>query len=209
MERVVIYDLDGTLIDSAWIVADILNRMRKGENVAPLTIEDVRLLTSLGGENMIKMALNCPTNKIGEKLAEFREAYRLTTTTEALVFPGVKAVLHHLKTHGIGVALCTNKPENLAIKTLKETKLYDVFDYAVYYNESGFNKPHPEPLNKIVDYFDLPKSHFVFIGDTETDLLAAQRAHLEFIFFDSGYDLTVNSRENLRTITNHLEFLKS
>ena len=202
-DSVVIYDLDGTLVDTARIVTEILNQMREQDNRAHLRLENVRPLTTNGGAEMIRIALNCPSNKVTEKLGEFRERYKLKETSEALVFPGVKSVLRRLKREGVSLAICTNKPKSLAVKTLKETKLYDFFDLGVYYDELGRNKPHPDPLFKIIDYFGLPKSAFVFIGDTKTDLLAATRAGLRFIFFDSGYDPQMTSRMGLEIISHH------
>ncbi len=76
-DSVVIYDLDGTLVDTARIVTEILNQMREQDNRAHLRLENVRPLTTNGGAEMIRIALNCPSNKVTEKLGEFRERYKL------------------------------------------------------------------------------------------------------------------------------------
>jgi len=205
--KVVIYDLDGTLVDSAQVVAQILNEMRSLINFEHLDIETVRLLTAKGGEEMIREALCCAEDQVSGRLKRFREKYARKSTGTELLFPGVRTILTTIKRAGSFLCICTNKPRLLTEKTLKDTGIHEFFDYSICQGEARRDKPNPDPLNEIIDLYKVARSQSLFIGDTRTDLQASRRARIDFIFFDSGYDLNMRAESGLKTINNHKQIL--
>ena len=117
-------------------------------------------------------------------------------------------VLGRLKIAGCRLAICTNKPRDLAEKTLGAVEILDHFDYVLCCDEASRNKPAPDPVIKILKNFDLSSDRACFIGDSEADLLAASSSGVDFIFYDSGYDCRMTSRQGLNVIKSHLPSLK-
>jgi len=151
---IVIYDLDGTLVDSAVTVTEIINKMRKYRGLIPLELAIVRPLTALGGEALIKTVLDCSDAEAPKCLNEFRQLYNDSKICPDTVFTGVVETLVSLKKLGKKLAVCTNKPRDLAIKTLNAIKITHFFDFNVCGGDVVNLKPSPDPLIKIAGAFN-------------------------------------------------------
>ena len=204
----VIYDLDGTLVDSAVTVTTVLNVLRRNQSKSLLSAEHVRPLTSLGGHELIRQTIGCADQEVDAYLNEFRRLYAETEICPNTLFPQVTEVLERLKIAGCQLAICTNKPRDLAEKTLGAVEILDHFDYVLCCDEASRNKPAPDPVIKILKNFDLLSDRACFIGDSEADLLAARSSGVAFIFYDSGYDCRMTTRKGLNVIKSHLPSLK-
>ena len=123
MKDLVIYDLDGTLVDSAITVTKVLNTMRQSRELPELEVSFLRPLTALGGNELIKIALQCESREIDGLLSEFRGIYSQVKIGLETVFEGVFETLGAIKRQGCKLSVCTNKHRNLAIKTLEAVKL--------------------------------------------------------------------------------------
>ena len=165
-------------------------------------------MTSLGGRELIKQTLECIDQEADAYLHEFRCLYAESEIYPNTLFPQVTEVLGRLKIAGCRLAICTNKPRDLAEKTLGAVEISDHFDYVLCCDEASRNKPAPDPVIKILKNFDLSSDRACFIGDSEADLLAASSSGVDFIFYDSGYDCRMTSRQGLNVIKSHLPSLK-
>ena len=204
----VIYDLDGTLVDSAITVTTVLNILRQKQSKSLLSAEFVRPVTSLGGHELIRQALECADQEVDVYLNEFRRLYAETDIGSDTLFPEVSETLGRLKMAGCRLAICTNKPRDLAEKTLAAVELLDQFDFLLCYDEAARNKPAPDPVIKILKNLDCSPDRACFIGDSEADLLAARGSDVAFIFYDSGYDCRMTTRKGLNLVKSHLPSLR-
>lgn len=185
--EIVVFDLDGTLIDSAPTVASLLNDMRAECGLGPIDITLYRKWSSVGGLSLVQRALGMDCNAPA-KLAEFRARYRAFRTPLSSVFHGVKETLDTLKSQNIGMAICSNKPEHLAQKVLIETGLRGYFHSVIGGDTTIRTKPHRDPLDLSLKHFTALPSAAILVGDSSVDQRTAQAAAIPFVFFSSGYD---------------------
>ena len=206
-KELVIYDLDGTLVDSAITVTDILNSMRSSLKMGALETSFVRPFTALGGEALIKMAMNCDDSEVTGYLNEFRQIYARLEVHPDTIFAGVIETLQSLKDCGIHLAICTNKPRDLAIKTLNALKLTPFFDCKICGDDVANLKPSTDPIFKITRSLSIEVSRCIFVGDTSVDYNAAKACDMDFLFYDSGYDDMLLEAHNPERIVSHVEVL--
>ena len=204
---IVIYDLDGTLVDSAVTVTEIINKMRKYRGLIPLELAIVRPLTALGGEALIKTVLDCSDAEAPKCLNEFRQLYNDSKICPDTVFTGVVETLVSLKKLGKKLAVCTNKPRDLAIKTLNAIKITHFFDFNVCGGDVVNLKPSPDPLIKIAGAFNKDVSSCIFVGDSSVDYYAARACGMQFLFYDSGYDPVLYESLQPNKIMSHADIL--
>ena len=135
--KLVIFDLDGTLVDSDKTVMKILNTIREDLTLPALKIKNISSSLSLGGEEMIKKIIG---NDVDTKkyLGIFRQRYLEDSLNKENLFDGVINYLKHLKSKNIQMAVFTNKPKDLTNKTLKRHKIYDFFNYIVTSDDVEF-----------------------------------------------------------------------
>ena len=207
IKELVIYDLDGTLVDSAITVTKILNTMRQTRGLPVLDKKFVRPLTALGGNKMIKMALQCENGDIDRLLLEFRGMYSQAKIGQETIFDEVLETLEIIKRHGCLLSICTNKPRHLAIKTLEDLKLRSFFDAELCGGDIQNLKPAPDPLLELTRKFNINTKNCCFIGDTVVDYVAAKKSEIDFVYYDSGYDEHLNDLYKPVRITRHREAL--
>jgi phosphoglycolate phosphatase len=188
MVKLIVYDLDGTLINSAKIVKDILNQMRAEIGLQHLTIKRLVPWLSMGGEDLVANALEIPAEHIQSQLLKFRKRYAELITPEDSLYPGVKEVLSELSDQGYQLAICTNKPRGLAEKALKETQLHSFFAYLNAGDDLLHKKPHPENILSCLSYFGLSPQEAILVGDSKVDQALAMAAKVAFVQYLPGYD---------------------
>ena len=177
--ELVIFDLDGTLVDSDKTVIRLLNTIRKDLNLTALKLKDISFYLSLGGEEMIKktIASDIDTKKY---LGIFRQRYLEDSLDNENLFDGVVNYLNHLKVKRIQMAVFTNKPKDLTNKTLKRHNIYNFFNYIVTSDDVEFKKPSPDGCYKIIKMSSILPENIVMIGDSELDQKSANSASIPF-----------------------------
>jgi phosphoglycolate phosphatase len=185
---VLLFDLDGTLVDSASTIGQVLNAMRAARGHAPHDSARYRSWVSLGAEQLIANALDAAPDQVAELLAAFRAAYRELPTPASALYPGVAAVLAALHAQGYRMAICSNKPQALCAKVLRDTGLEPYFQVVVGGDTASHPKPHAAPLEHALAALGAQPDQAVLIGDSTVDQRAAAAAGLPFIFFRGGYD---------------------
>ena len=187
-----ILDLDGTLVDSAVTITSTLNIMRDRDRLPPLDIEAVKPFISLGAEKLLEATLPHQDIGISTKLQQFRSIYLDSEIRPDNLFEGVDDTLILLKSLGVGLAICTNKPRPLTVKTLEATGIARHFDCIVCGSETPNDKPAPDQLLLILEMLGAQRQDCLFVGDTRVDHQASLAAGIPFMFFPSGYDPEVN-----------------
>lgn len=186
--RSIIFDLDGTLIDSAALVGCILDGMRAEAGLAPLEPAFYRLWSSRGGLALVGHALGIAPADAQPAVDEFRRRYRALPTPIDSIFPGAVATLSTLRDWQFRLAICSNKPEHLCRKVLQETRLDAFFEAIIGGDSTPYSKPHPEPLLHAMAAIDAKPASSLMIGDSSVDQRTAAAAGVRFIFFAGGYD---------------------
>ena len=185
--KLVIFDLDGTIVDSGKTVLRLLNDIRRQLNVSVMEFSEISKVLSLGGRHLIETALG-PTVNSQEYLQHFRALYLNDSLFGEELYPGFLDYLHALKKNNIKTAICTNKPSQLVQKVLKHHKIEQYFEFILADNGLLPKKPSPEGLLQIVNWAQIDPKQAIMIGDSRIDQLAASSAGVPFAFHQAGYD---------------------
>jgi phosphoglycolate phosphatase len=191
--RLIVFDLDGTLIDSAYTVMKLLNELRATRGAPKKSRDEILPWLSSGGEDLIRNVLDTTEPDDVEKMLRiFRLMYIDEPVSEDLIYPGVREVLSLCRSMQIQTAISTNKPRMLVDRATENLVLRDSFDLIVSPDEVGKRKPHPENLLLCSRALNVPVSEVVFIGDSSIDQETAHNAGVKFYFHSNGYNDGVN-----------------
>ena len=193
----ILFDLDGTLVDTAPDLMNAHNHVMKKYGYETKTTEDIRQLVGKGASSLIGRSVWGQAKKeFGqindqvikqEMVKEFIDYYKKNISAESKLIKGVLDFLKWAKKNSISMGVCTNKQENLSIKLLKEIKIYDYFEYVAGSDTFDYCKPDPRHLTNVVEIMqgDIKKS--LMIGDSETDAESSKAAGIPFILIEDGY----------------------
>ncbi len=202
-----IFDLDGTIVDSAPTVLSIINKLRCQRQLSSIFLSDVYPHLSKGGSQLIENFF-IGGDSVEKTLEHFRALYKEHTLESELLYPGVIEFVRTLKQADCRLAICSNKPTYLVDKVLRRHGLSAKFDMVVGSSDVTVSKPDPEGLQKILDYFGQPPSRTVMIGDSKSDQQAAVRAEIPFYHHKQGYDDGVLSDTVARQFDHYSELTR-
>ena len=199
----VLFDLDGTLIDTAPDLMNAHNHVMQKFGYETKSTEEIRNLVGKGAASMIGRSLwsqarkelkKIDDEKIKSKMVdEFIDYYGKNIAVESKLLPGVLEFLKWCKKNNISMAVCTNKTEHLAVDLLKQINVFDYFEYVAGYNTFDYCKPDPRHLTNVIEIIQGELKKSIMIGDSETDSESAKAAGLPFILVEDGYtDKTIN-----------------
>ena len=203
----VIFDLDGTLIDTAPDLIDSLNHTIAAADLSPVTFDDLTHLVGQGARVMIKRAFELRKVKLDETEAEtmfdhFVEHYRNNMPGKSRPFPGVVECLERLASAGMTLAICTNKSELLAIPLIEELGLSGHFAAITGGDTFPVRKPDAAHIFGTIEKAGGVRGKAVMVGDSINDILAAKNAGVPSIAVDFGYsDVPVASLSPDRVIS--------
>jgi len=193
----ILFDLDGTLVDTAPDLMRAHNHVMKKYGFPTKSTNDIRNLMGQGAGAMIGRSIwgqakkefgKIDDQKIkAEMVKEFINYYGNNIINESTLINGVEEFLKWCQGKNISMAVCTNKQEHLAIDLLKKIGIYDYFEYLAGSNTFDYCKPDPRHITSIIEILggDIKKS--LMIGDSETDANAARAASIPVILLENGY----------------------
>ena len=185
----VLFDLDGTLLDTAPDLANALNVTleRNGRNT--LAYESIRPVVSYGGRALIQLGFNIkPDHPEFEPLRlQLLDYYLNHIADQTTLFPGMEGVLNHLEDQGTKWGIVTNKPGWLTEPLLTAVGLRSRTAVVVSGDTLKENKPHPAPLLHACKEIGGTPAHCVYVGDAERDIQAGQRAGMFTLIAMFGY----------------------
>lgn len=199
-----IFDLDGTLVDSLPDVRLSMNEALANIDRRELQPSEVYDMIGKGGSWLAECAL-AQTGDAGDDeaikalLGDFLSIYRARPAAVSTLFPNALETLDILRDSGHGLAVCTNKPRPTTEPVLDHFGLTDYFPVVLCGDDIEHRKPDPRHLQQAMAAFDASPAQTVMIGDSENDTIAANRADVASVFVTFGYcnipltDLTFDS----------------
>ncbi len=191
--RGALFDLDGTLLDSAPDMLATVNRMRATRGMPPMALEAIRPHVSRGSRAMSRAAF--PDIDAGDTAAvealvpEFLALYAQELGRHGGVFDGIEAMLAALEADGVRWGIVTNKPEYLARMVVPQLGWQDRCAVLVGGDSLAHRKPHPMPVLHAAAAIGLPPAACVYVGDDERDIVAARAAGMPSVAALWGYRL--------------------
>ena len=193
----VLFDLDGTLVDTAPDLMLAHNHVMKKFGYPTKSTEDIRNLVGKGAGALIGRSIwgqakkefsKVLDDKIKDEMVkEFINFYGKNINNESTLINGVKEFLIWCKEQNISMAVCTNKQERLSNDLLKKIGIYDFFEYVAGSDTFDYCKPDPRHLTNVVEILDGNVKKTIMIGDSETDANAAKAAEIPVILLENGY----------------------
>jgi phosphoglycolate phosphatase len=186
--RAVLFDLDGTLLDTAPDMAEALNRLREAEGMDRLPFAQIRPLVSHGAPRLIRFAFDAPEGDRYESLRRrFLDFYAGALAVHTRLFAGFERVLDSVEVSGLRWGIVTNKPGWLTAPLLEELGLASRCACVVAGDTLAERKPHPLPLLHAAGLLGLEPRNCVYLGDAERDVQAARNAGMIPLVAGFGY----------------------
>ena len=193
----ILFDLDGTLVDTAPDLMSAHNHVMKKYGYPTKSTEDIRNLVGKGAGALIGRSIwgqakkefgKIEDEKIkNEMVTEFIDFYAKNIVKESKLVNGVKEFLKWCKNQNISMAVCTNKQEHLSNDLLKKIGIYDYFEYVAGSDTFDYCKPDPRHLTSVIEILDGDIKKTLMIGDSERDANAAKAAEIPVILLENGY----------------------
>ena len=193
----ILFDLDGTLVNTAPDLMLAHNHVMKKYGYNERKLSDIRKLAGGGSKTMLTRSIHeiaelsgrikKTDDVIEEMTKEFIDYYSKNILAESTLKKGVLDFLSWCKKNSISMGVCTNKQEHLSIDLLKKIKIYDFFDYVAGGNTFDYNKPDPKHLTSTIEIIGGSITKSLMIGDSETDSNSAKATNIPFILLEDGY----------------------
>ncbi|MFZ5556988.1 MAG: HAD family hydrolase [Pseudomonadota bacterium] len=185
----VLFDLDGTLADTAPDLGGALNRQRGRRGLAPLAIAQIRPHASAGARGLLAVGFGLkPGDAEFEPMREeFLALYRERLCEETRLFPGMPELLDELERRGVGWGIVTNKPERFTLPLLDALALAERAACVVSGDTCPQPKPHPGPLLAASERMGVDPTDCIYVGDDERDTRASLAAGMRSIVACYGY----------------------
>ena len=185
----ILFDLDGTLIDSAPDLAGACNDMRIERGLAALPYERLRAMVGSGARGMVGAGFGLAPEDAGylDLRDEFLRRYEARMTLETRIFPDVPPLLARLDEEGIAWGIVTNKAGRFAVPLIAALGLAEATGTLVCGDTTAHSKPHPEPLLEAARRLDVPPGACVYVGDDKRDVDAGRAAGMRTIVAAWGY----------------------
>ena len=186
---VVLFDLDGTLLDSAPDLAFAANQLRLARDLPALKQELYRPFVGTGARGMIQIALGIEPNapNFEQLKEEFFVAYEQVMGRYAGLFEGVPELLRQMQVCNIPWGIVTNKSERFALPIVQATPLFQSAAAVICGDTTAHSKPHPAPLLEACRRAEVTPQRCIYVGDDERDMLAARAAGMRGVAAAYGY----------------------
>ncbi|HEV7139348.1 MAG TPA: phosphoglycolate phosphatase [Steroidobacteraceae bacterium] len=186
----VVFDLDGTLVDSAADLAAAINAMLADFGCEPLPVQEVRLMIGDGVPMLVARALAAKHCRHADPAAAegvFMRHYASAATALTTAYPRAAEGLRALRDDGIPLAVCTNKPARISAEILGRLGLAAYFARVIGGDSLPFRKPDPRVLLALTEAFAVRPETALLVGDSEVDAATAHAAGVPFVLMKHGY----------------------
>lgn len=190
MIKCALFDLDGTLVDTAEDLGRATEYVLKEYGVNPKwTKDDYIAFVGNGARLLLDRAFEhkLDDKMLDDALALFKEYYNVILLDNAYLYDGVKESLDMLKQQGVKLAVVTNKPHLCAVKMVEELFGNDYFDVVLGATESAPKKPDPYGANLVLERLGCKSSEALFFGDSDVDVYTAHNAHMQSVGCTWGF----------------------
>jgi phosphoglycolate phosphatase len=188
--ELLLFDLDGTLVDSVGDLTAAINGLLAEHGRALLTIDEVRPMIGDGVGVLVQRALAArpgPAIDLDTAVARYVALYEASPSVHTLIYPGVIETLATMAEQGYPLVICTNKPERVTGALLKVLGMSGFFTRVFGGDTLPWRKPDPRVIAAILKEFGVKPANALFIGDSEVDAATAEAAGVPFALMTYGY----------------------
>ena len=187
--RSVLFDLDGTLADTAPDLGFALNQQRLARGMLELSIDELRRHASSGARGLLQAGFGISPDDFGyaQLRDEFLDLYEKNISRSSTLFPGVPALLDEIEGRGMTWGIVTNKAERFTFPLLRALGLLDRSACVICGDTTPFAKPHPTPLVEALARIGTTAAQCVYVGDDERDVQAGHAAGMSVVVVRYGY----------------------
>ena len=192
MRRTIVFDLDGTLVDSAADIQAALNRVLAEVGRRPVTLDEARDMIGDGMDKVVERGFAATGGAaspaaFARHFRRYREIYRNTDVVHTRPYTGVVETLRHLRESGYRLAVCTNKLCDFAVEILDTLELDGFFGAVVGADSTAARKPDPAPLRAAIERLGGSPGDAVMVGDSPVDVAAARAVGIPVVAVAYGY----------------------
>lgn len=197
-KKLIIFDFDGTLINSIPDLATAINNMLMHYNLPTIEIDRIASFVGNGASMLVKRALTLSLEKeptqdfFTDAFAFYLSAYKEVSCQKTFTYPGVDDTLNYLKARNYKMVICTNKPYDYIAPILDFLSIKQYFTLWLGEDSLAEKKPHAAPLLYLAKEMNTPIEHCIMVGDSKNDILAAQNAGMDCIGVTYGYNYDEN-----------------
>jgi phosphoglycolate phosphatase len=185
----VLFDLDGTLIDSAPDLGAAADKMRTDRGLESLPLALYRPMAGAGARGMIAVAFGLTPDdaRFADLKEEFFRNYESRMTENTSVFDGVAELIAHIGQAGLKWGVVTNKSARFTVPLTKAMPLFNTAQTIVSGDTTPHSKPHPAPLLEAARQLDVAPERCIYVGDDERDIVAGRAAGMPTVAAAYGY----------------------
>ncbi len=185
----VLFDLDGTLIDSAPDLGLAADQMRTDRGLPSLSLDVYRPMAGAGARGMLGIAFDITPEHPDflEMREEFFRNYERRMTQQTVIFAGVVDLIAHIQTKGLVWGVVTNKSQRFTLPLTQSMALFDSAGTVISGDTTAYSKPHPEPLLEAARRIDKNPARCIYVGDDERDVVAGLAAGMRTVAATYGY----------------------
>ncbi len=185
----VLFDLDGTLLDTAPDMVDAINQILIDKNLKPKPYNDLRNIVSHGGAALIKAGLEIDESdsEYEQLLKKFLDIYKANIANKTSLFPGMEKVLNKLEKEQIPWGIVTNKPHWLTSDLVNKLELDTRTNCIISGDTLSQKKPHPAPLLHACKILNVAPENTIYVGDAQRDIEAGNNASMHTLIALFGY----------------------
>ncbi len=204
-KKLIIFDFDGTLIDSVPDLAASVNFMLSKLRRKTYSVDEIREWIGNGAQTLVKRALTgkkeFQEDEVNKNLYEqalpiFLDYYETKVCEHTYLYEGVKETLADLRQRGYKMAIVTNKPYKFILPILEALGIEEYFELLLGADSLATKKPSPEPLLHAMSHFECNEKECVMVGDSKNDIIAANNAQIDSIAVSYGYNYGEDIREH-------------